>query len=284
MAIIHAPNFTTRVQDQVRPENDAACRAADSSWAAWAPVSCWRRSSTWACAAGAGAGRQPVQAPADLLRRWGPTRRCGPRRISGETITTWSAMTTAAVGDGRQRRPGRGDAERQPQRRPRRLGQPHRSGASATTRDTASSRSPSTSSSPTSWPRRGSTARSPRCCSAPTATRTAASSQFYGGANGGNLADDRLAAVAPSTPCSAPRCRPGPRPSTLLTRRQSILDTSPPRSRPCEGTLGSNEKAKLDAHLNSIQAAGEQAERQHVDRQRLHEAADARGRQHASSS
>jgi hypothetical protein len=77
-------------------------------------------------------------------------------------------------------------------------------------------------------------------------------SQFYGGSNGGNLptigsplsAFNTVFGTALPTGTSA---------SSLLTRRQSILDTITAEITGLESTLGKNEKAKLDAHLASIQ-------------------------------
>jgi len=78
-------------------------------------------------------------------------------------------------------------------------------------------------------------------------------SQFYGGANGGNL-------PTIGSPLSAYNTVFGtamPTGSTLsagglLARRQSILDTITTEINGLEATLGSHEKAKLDAHLDSI--------------------------------
>ncbi|HEX3903776.1 MAG TPA: DUF1552 domain-containing protein [Polyangia bacterium] len=77
-------------------------------------------------------------------------------------------------------------------------------------------------------------------------------SQFYGGSNGGNLptigsplsAFNTVFGTALPTGTSA---------SALLARRQSILSTISGEITSLESTLGSNEKAKLDAHLSSIQ-------------------------------
>jgi hypothetical protein len=76
-------------------------------------------------------------------------------------------------------------------------------------------------------------------------------SQFYGGSNGGNLptissplsAFNTVFGTALPTGMSA---------SSLLTRRMSILNTISAEITSLESTLGSNEKAKLDAHLSSI--------------------------------
>ncbi|MEO6599162.1 MAG: DUF1552 domain-containing protein [Polyangiaceae bacterium] len=77
--------------------------------------------------------------------------------------------------------------------------------------------------------------------------------QFYGGANGGNLPtigsplsayNTVFGAAMPSgSTTSAP---------ALIKRRQSILDTIRGELTSLQSTLGSNEKAKLDAHLDSI--------------------------------
>jgi len=76
-------------------------------------------------------------------------------------------------------------------------------------------------------------------------------SQFYGGTNGGNLptigsplsAFNTVFGTALPTGTSA---------SALLQRRLSILDTIKAEITGLESTLGKNEKAKCDAHLNSI--------------------------------
>ncbi|HEY4183883.1 MAG TPA: DUF1552 domain-containing protein [Polyangia bacterium] len=77
-------------------------------------------------------------------------------------------------------------------------------------------------------------------------------SQFYGGTNGGNLPTigSPLSAFNTVFGSALPT---GTSASALLARRQSILDTISAEIRTVESTLGSNEKAKLDAHLNSIQ-------------------------------
>jgi len=76
-------------------------------------------------------------------------------------------------------------------------------------------------------------------------------SQFYGGSNGGNLPtiSSPLSAFNTVFGTALPT---GTSASTLLTRRMSILDTVSAEIKSLEGTLGSNEKAKLDQHLDSI--------------------------------
>ena len=76
-------------------------------------------------------------------------------------------------------------------------------------------------------------------------------SQFYGGSNGGNLPtiSSPLSAFNTVFGTALPT---GTSASSLLTRRKSILDTVSAEIKSLEGTLGSNEKAKLDAHLDSI--------------------------------
>jgi Protein of unknown function (DUF1552) len=78
-------------------------------------------------------------------------------------------------------------------------------------------------------------------------------SQFYGGANGGNLPtigsplsayNTVFGAAMPSGSNSSAQA--------LLARRQSILDTVTAEIKTLEGTLGSNEKIKMEAHLDSI--------------------------------
>ncbi len=78
-------------------------------------------------------------------------------------------------------------------------------------------------------------------------------SQFYGGPNGGNLPtigsplsayNTVFGAAMPSGSAMSAQ--------SLLMRRQSILDTVTGEITGLQSTLGSNEKAKLDAHLDSI--------------------------------
>ena len=80
--------------------------------------------------------------------------------------------------------------------------------------------------------------------------------QFYGGPNGGNLPtissplsayNTVFGAVAPSSPAG-----PSMSAQASLARRKSILDTISGEITGLQSTLGSNEKAKLDAHLDSI--------------------------------
>ena len=77
-------------------------------------------------------------------------------------------------------------------------------------------------------------------------------SQFYGGANGGNLPtiSSPLSAFNTVFGTALPT---GTSASSLLARRKSILDTVTAEITALESTLGSTEKAKLDAHLTSIQ-------------------------------
>ena len=75
-----------------------------------------------------GAGRhQAVQAPADL-RHHGDLPAALDADGVGRDDHLLERDDAAAVGGGEQRGPRRGDAERQPQRRPRQLRQPHRPG------------------------------------------------------------------------------------------------------------------------------------------------------------
>jgi hypothetical protein len=78
-------------------------------------------------------------------------------------------------------------------------------------------------------------------------------SQFYGGANGGNLPTIGSPLSAFNTVFGA-ALPTGTSASALLARRKSILDTITGECTSLKSTLGSNEKAKLDAHLTSIQA------------------------------
>jgi len=78
-------------------------------------------------------------------------------------------------------------------------------------------------------------------------------SQFYGGANGGNLPTIGSPLSAYSTVFGAAMpAGSGMSAGALLARRQSILDTMTSEIQSLQGTLGSNEKAKLNAHLDSI--------------------------------
>jgi hypothetical protein len=78
-------------------------------------------------------------------------------------------------------------------------------------------------------------------------------SQFYGGANGGNLPTIGSPLSAYNTVFGA-AMPTGSNTSAqmLLARRQSILDTVNSEIKSLEGTLGSNEKTKMEAHLDSI--------------------------------
>jgi hypothetical protein len=75
--------------------------------------------------------------------------------------------------------------------------------------------------------------------------------QFYGGATGGNLPTigSPLSAYTTVFGKAVPA---GMSTSSLLARRQSILDLITAEITTLEGTLGKNETAKLDAHLTSI--------------------------------
>jgi hypothetical protein len=75
--------------------------------------------------------------------------------------------------------------------------------------------------------------------------------QFYGGANGGNLPTIGSPLSAYNTVFGA-AMPAGTTGQSLMARRQSILDTITGEIQGLESTLGSNEKAKLDAHLDSI--------------------------------
>jgi hypothetical protein len=76
-------------------------------------------------------------------------------------------------------------------------------------------------------------------------------SQFYGGANGGNLPTIGSPLSAYNTVFGA-ALPTGMSASSLLTRRKSILDMVSNECTALKSTLGSNEKGKLDAHLDSI--------------------------------
>jgi hypothetical protein len=76
-------------------------------------------------------------------------------------------------------------------------------------------------------------------------------SQFYGGATGGNLPTigSPLSAYTTVFGSALPA---GMSTSSLLARRQSILDLITGEINTLKGSLGSNESAKMDAHLDSI--------------------------------
>ena len=76
-------------------------------------------------------------------------------------------------------------------------------------------------------------------------------SQFYGGANGGNLPTIGSPLSAFNTVFGG-ALPSGTSASALLTRRKSILDTIKAEATTLKTSLGNNEKAKLDAHLDSI--------------------------------
>lgn len=75
--------------------------------------------------------------------------------------------------------------------------------------------------------------------------------QFYGGANGSNLPTIGSPLSAYNTVFGA-AMPTGTTGTSLMQRRQSILDTITGEIQGLQTTLGSNEKAKLDAHLDSI--------------------------------
>jgi len=76
-------------------------------------------------------------------------------------------------------------------------------------------------------------------------------SQFYGGATGGNLPTIGSPLSAFNTVFGG-ALPTGTSASALLARRQSILDLCSKQATALKSTLGSNEKGKLDAHLDSI--------------------------------
>jgi hypothetical protein len=78
-------------------------------------------------------------------------------------------------------------------------------------------------------------------------------SQFYGGPNGGNLPTIGSPLSAYNTVFGAAMpSGSNTSASALLARRKSILDTVSGEITGLQATLGNNEKAKLDAHLDSI--------------------------------
>jgi len=76
-------------------------------------------------------------------------------------------------------------------------------------------------------------------------------SQFYGGATGGNLPTIGSPLSAFNTVFGG-MLPTGSTASSLLARRKSILDLIKGEATTLKGSLGNNEKAKLDAHLDSI--------------------------------
>jgi len=76
-------------------------------------------------------------------------------------------------------------------------------------------------------------------------------SQFYGGANGGNLPTIGSPLSAFNTVFGG-ALPSGTSAAALLARRKSILDTIKAEATTLKGSLGANEKGKLDAHLDSI--------------------------------
>ena len=103
-------------------------------------------------------------------------------------------------------------------------------------------------------------------------------SQFYGGATGGNLPTIGSPLSAYNTVFGG-ALPPGMSASALLTRRKSILDLVKAETTTLKGSLGTNEKAKLDVHLDSIRQLENKLNADHARRQRLHEAEHARRRQ-----
>ena len=76
-------------------------------------------------------------------------------------------------------------------------------------------------------------------------------SQFYGGASGGNLPTIGSPLSAFNTVFGG-ALPAGVSAAALLARRKSILDCVTAEANTLKGTLGANEKSKLDAHLDSI--------------------------------
>jgi Protein of unknown function (DUF1552) len=83
------------------------------------------------------------------------------------------------------------------------------------------------------------------------ANENGGSSQFYGGATGGNLptTSSPLSAFTTVFGSALPA---GMSTASLLARRQSILDAITGEINTLKGTLGNNETAKMDVHLDSI--------------------------------
>jgi hypothetical protein len=77
--------------------------------------------------------------------------------------------------------------------------------------------------------------------------------QYYGGATGGNLPTIGSPSSAYNTVFGT-AMPSGTSAAALLARRQSILDTVTSEITGLQAQLGSSEKAKLDAHLDSIRA------------------------------
>ena len=167
----------------------------------------------------------------------------------------------AAVGGEGERRPRRGDAERQPERRPRRLRQPHRPGVRLLRpgRHQELRRSVRRQE---AGRRRDQPPDRRRCCWAPTPT-TAAASRSSTAARTAATCRPSARRCRRSTPCSAAALPDGD--VGLGAARASARASSTPsrpRSTALKATLGSNEKAKLDAHLDSIRQLENKLQRQ----------------------
>jgi hypothetical protein len=151
----------------------------------------------------------------------------------------------AAVGGQGEHRARRGDAERQPERRPRRVRQPHRPGfgyygqgvIKVSVDQFIAKKASGASGRPITSLLLGANT-----------SDGGGISQFYGGANGGNLPTIGSPLSAFNTVFGA-ALPTGTSASALLARRKSILDTIKGEANSLKGSLGSNEKGKLDAHL-----------------------------------
>ena len=156
----------------------------------------------------------------------------------------------AAVGGEGERRARRGDAQRQPEQRPRRVRQPDRPGLRllrpgrhqdlrrSVHRQEAGGRG-------------GINRPIASLLLGANTSDNGGISQFYGGATGGNLPTIGSPLSAFNTVFGA-ALPPGMSASALLARRKSILDLVKAETTTLKGSLGNNEKAKLDVHLDSI--------------------------------
>ena len=202
-----------------------------------------------------------------------------PTGISGESITTWSAMTQAAGGGEGERRAGRGDAERQPEQRPRRLGQPDRPGLRLLRPGGHQD---------LRRPVRGQEAGAPGGINRPigslllgaNTSDNAGISQFYGGANGGNL-------PTIGSPLSAFNTVFG---GMLPTGTTALVAARPPQEHPrrhqgrgddAQGLARQQREGEAGLPPRVHPAAGKQAEGDGdaVRRHHVHEAVRARRRQ-----
>ena len=161
---------------------------------------------------------------------------------------------------------------RQPQRRPRRVRQPHRPGRSATT-----VRAPIKISVDQFVAKKlvasGINRPIASLLLGANTNESGGLAQFYGGSNGGEPADDRLAAVGVQHRVRRRAADGDVGLGAAHAAEEHPRHRSCTRSTPWKATLGSNEKAKLDAHLDSIRQLENKlaAQRAAAARHRLHQ-------------